>query len=552
MRRLVVALAMAGCACPFVAAGQAASGAPVACERLTGVKVADTRITRAQLVMKPTRYPVPEWKGGGTPPPGPDDPKDITVETQFCRVEATTEPARGAGIRTEVWLPLPEAWNGKFLGSGNGGAAGQLSYPALAGGVARGFAVAYTDVGTHSGLGPDAFRFGLDNPELQQNYAHRGIHSMTLVGKEVTRAFYGQAPSKSLFVGCSTGGYEALGEGHRYPDDYDGIISGGMPAEFANVALFQGWVSAASNRKPGARIPVAKLPAIARVVMERCDGLDGIHDGVIDDPRRCRFDAAVMQCSGEDGPDCLTAPQVEAARLIYGGARNPRTGKLIYPGFPPGAELSEGAKTRVADDNLGSLINANTPAVAVWALGKDWSAKDWLTFDFDRDADKLQRDLEWLEHGNAPGKMDAFRQRGGKLLLFTGWSDPNLSPDHIANYYESLEMRAGGPDKNTFVRLFMAPGMYHCGGGPGPNDFGQSTRANQSGATPDNDLVLALDRWVATGVAPERIVAAKYVGDDVKKGVVRTRPLCAYPKVARWTGRGSTDDAKNFVCAAPD
>jgi feruloyl esterase len=189
--------------------------------------------------------------------------------------------------------------------------------------------------------------------------------------------------------------------------------------------------------------------------------------------------------------------------------------------------------------------------VAVWALGKDWSAKNWLTFDFDKGAQKLQRDLEWLEHGNAPEKMDAFRQKGGKLLLFSGWADPNLSPDHIANLYESLETRAGAVDRNAFVRLFMVPGMYHCRAGPGPNDFGQSTRANQSGATPDNDLVLALDRWVAEGVGPERIVASKYVDDDISKGVIRTRPLCAYPKVARWIGRGSTDDAKNFVCAAP-
>ena len=557
-RRTVALAALAGIAWSGAACAQgaAASAAATPCEKLSGLEIPQTSI-RAQLVAASTVIPRPKRQVGSDEADSNAANRPGTrVSQPFCRVEATTTPAPGAEIWTEVWLPLAGAWNGKFLGAGNGGAAGGLNHGALSNGLARGFAVAHTDVGTKSQGGgyanPSSFRFGLGKPELQQNYVHRGIHSMTVVGKEVTRAFYGRAPAKSLFVGCSTGGYEALGEAHRYPDDYDGIISGDMPAEFANVALFQGWVSASSNRVPGASIPPEKLPAISRTVMERCDGLDGIHDGVIDDPRRCRFDPQIMQCAGEDAADCLTAPQVEAARKIYGGLRNPRTGALIYPGFPPGAELSEGAKTRVADDNVGSLINANTPAVAVWALGESWSAKNWLSFDFDKDAEKLQRELEWLEHGDAPQKMQAFRNQGGKLLLFTGWADPNLSPDHIASFYDSLEASVGGPQKNDFVRFFLAPGMYHCRGGPGPNDFGQSTRANQSGATPENDLVLALDRWASEGVAPERVVATKFLDDDPKKGIVRTRPLCAYPKVARWNGRGSSDDAKNFVCASPD
>jgi hypothetical protein len=538
---------MAGLAWPYVA------GAQTACEDLSKLAIPQTKIV-AQTVAANTTIERRKRQGGGDEAEQ-EGRRGTLVPQAFCRVQATTVPAPGADIWTEVWLPIGKAWNGKFLGAGNGGAAGGLNHSALSQGLARGYATAHTDVGTHSVGGgynnPSSFRFGLGKPELQQNYVHRGIHAMTVVGKEVTRAFYGRAPAASLFVGCSTGGYEALGEAHRYPDDYDGIISGCMPASFAGVALFQGWVSASSNRVPGARIPPEKLPAIAKTVLQHCDGLDGIHDGVIDDPRRCRFDAKVMQCTGADANDCLTEPQVEAARRIYGGLRNPRTGAVIYPGFPAGAELSGGGKTRLANDDVGSLINANTPAVAVWTLGADWSAKNWLTFDFDKDAERLTRQLEWLEHGDTPKKMEGFRKSGGKLILFTGWGDPNLAPAHIASYYESLETSMGGRAKNDFVRFFAAPGMYHCRGGPGPNDFGQTARANQSGATPDNDLVMALDRWVTEGVAPERIIAMKYVEDDPKKGIARTRPLCAYPKVARWNGRGSTDDAKNFVCADP-
>jgi feruloyl esterase len=466
----------------------------------------------------------------------------------FCRVEAISIPAAGAEIKTEIWLPADDDWNGKFYGTGNGGGAGIILYAALAEGLARGYAVANTDVGTHSTPGRDTYRFAIGRPELAKNFAYRGIHVMTVVGKQVLTAFYKKGPTNSIFAACSGGGYEALGEANRYPEDYDGIIAGDPAINFANLGLAQGYRHVVSTRSPSGAISPAFLPILADEVLSQCDSVDGLVDGIIDDPRRCRINFRRLACSPDATGNCLSPDQVATLEAIYGGLRDPRNGALIYPGFPPGAELSGGAAVKISGKDGGSFINDNTPGPLVWVLGADWSADRWATFDFGADGDKVRAAFAPLENSNPD--FGPFVARGGKLILYTGWGDPNLNPFDIVTFFEAMNDRAGGPAKTrAFARLFMVPGMHHCGNGPGPNSFGQPLAT--IGVNADDDMIMALDRWVMTGTAPERIVATKFKDDKLLGPVERKRPLCAFPKVARWKGVGSIDDASQFDCVDP-
>ncbi len=471
----------------------------------------------------------------------------------FCRVEITSTPVAGAEIKSEVWLPSPSKWNGRFLGAGNGGPAGVLSPGTLASGLAQGYATGHSDAGSHSRekLGANGtaigMRFGAINKEWAINYSHRGYHTMAVVAKEVVQAFYEKKPKASLFMGCSGGGMEAMAEAQRYPEDYDGIISGDPAINFGKVSIWQGASYVATHREPDASIPSEMLPVIYKHYMEKCDALDGVKDGVINDPRLCKIDFTPMQCAKGKTDECFNARQIEALNRIYSPFRHPLTKAMIYPGFPIGAELTPGAKARVANEFAGSEINANTPGALVWVLPKGFKAADWMMFDFASDTDKYLAD--YAPYENANPDLKAFHAKGGKLIMFTGWADPNLNPYDIINYYENVKKTVGAKEAQGFARLFMVPGMYHCGAGPGPNSFGQSMeRATKLDA--QNNILAALDKWVSDGVAPERIIATKHVDDNSSKGVARTRPLCAYPNFARWSGQGSTDDAANFSCVS--
>lgn len=451
--------------------------------------------------------------------------KAITVPA-FCRVQAVATPVPDSRIGFEVWLPAPGAWNGKLLGIGNGGYSSVLDYPAMADGLARGYATVATDQG-HTG---DDLRFVVGHPGKIEDWADRAIHVMTDGAKAITRDASGRWPSRAYFSGCSTGGFQGMAETQRHPADYDGVVAGapGYPRTHLSASFLAAWI--ANHDANGAEIlPRAKLAFVNRAAVAACDELDGVKDGVIDDPRACRFDPAALLCkSGETGDSCLTGNQVDVVRKIYAGPHNPRTGEPVFPGWDLGSEAPGG------DPKLGwTAYIVGQPEPVRLELWKFWlfgdPAFDWHGFDFDRDLQMAAAKLPLMNAANP--NLDAFRARGGKLLMYFGWADNVSSARTAIDYYDSIERMTGDrAQTQDFLRLFLAPGMAHCSGGPGPDQF---------------DAIGALENWVEHGKAPDVMVASHSTAGRVD----RTRPLCPYPLAAHYDGSGSTDDAANFSCA---
>jgi len=478
------------------------------CESLAALALQDSKITLAETV------PAGEFTLPGATPAAMRLYQELPA---FCRVAAALRPTSDSDIKIEVWLPA-SGWNRKFQAVGNGGWAGSISYTAMGQALRRGYATASTDTG-HTG---GSASFALGHHEKLIDFGYRAVHEMTLKSKLVIAAFYGEAARLHYWNGCSTGGRQALKEAQRYPADFDGIIAG-APANFrTHLQIGQIWTAGATLKDPASYIPPAKYPIIHKAVLDACDSLDGVTDGVLENPLRCRFDPAVIQCKGADTPSCLTAPQVEAARKIYGGAVNPRTGARIWPGLMPGSELGW-AQTAGGPEPIGLAMEYFRYVVFE---DPNWN---WKTFNFDTDTARTET-LEYGMNATDPNLRE-FAGHGGKLVMYHGWSDPLITPQNSIDYYRSVVDTMGGPAKTAdFARLFLAPGMGHCGGGEGPNDF---------------DAVAALDEWVEKSHAPGQIIARRAGGPHD-----RTRPLCPYPMTAVWKGSGSTDSASSFVCAA--
>lgn len=527
----------------------AADSAASQCEALAARTTSARNITKATFVTQPMTAARARASAGGAREPVPSDGGEMT-SAAFCRVEVTTTPVPGAEIKTEVWLPEKSKWNGRMLGTGNGGPAGAINYGALVGGLAMGYAVSNTDVGTHVALGTatggDSFKFGFD-PELRTNYVWRGIHEMTEAAKEAIHAYYGKPADKALFAGCSTGGGEAAAEVQRFPEDYDGILMGSPAIYWGQLGLFQGWSYAATHQTPAHRIGREKLPAIEAEVLKQCDELDKVKDGVIENPRACKFNAATLACKGAENDRCLTGQQIEAVSKIYAGLRNPRTKELIYYGLQPGVESAVAARVRISNEDIGSVVNPTMVGPLAWVLPRDWKADDWLTFDWDKGSADLLKKV--APYSNDNPDIRPFANRGGKLIMWAGWGDPNFPEFNTARYYEEAQ-KAVGAKASDSLRLYLAPGVAHCGGGPGPNQLGQNPSAYEM--SPDRNLIVALDQWVSKGIAPKAIIATKFVDNDTKKAIERTRPVCAYPEIAQWNGVGSTNDHKNFACVTAE
>jgi hypothetical protein len=465
----------------------------------------------------------------------------------FCRVVLEIEPAAGSEISVELWMPA-DKWNGRFLGVGNGGFAGQVSYRELAMAVSKGYASAATDTG-HSGSPIDA-SWALGHPQQIIDFGYRAVHEMTLKSKLILQSFYSGPVRYSYFAACSDGGREALMEAQRFPLDYDGILAGAPAYNWTRLMTNAVADSQALTLNATSYIPAAKLAAISVAALEACDKNDGLADGVLDDPRRCKFDPSALLCKGADTDQCLTQPQVETLHALYSGAKN-AAGQPIFPGYVPGGELGEGG--------WGLWILGPAPnASLMYFFGNGYFADmvygnanwDYKTFSVDTGlADGLQK---------AGGPIDAtdpdlrsFAKRGGRLILYHGWSDAAISALSSIDYYNDVRTAASPATEDSILRLFMVPGMQHCSGGPGPNSFGQPGLVSASGPDdPQHDILLALQHWVEDGVAPESVIAAQFAGEGVARKITRTRPVCAYPKVARYKGTGSTDDAANFVCRA--
>ena len=486
----------------------AAIGLAADCEGLAKLTLPSTKITEAKL----------------TPPD-----KGLPAH---CRVTGVITPSADSEIKFAVWMPETE-WNGKFLGIGNGGFAGSISTGGLAEAVRNGFAAASTDTGHTATGGVDA-KWALNHPEKIIDFGHRAIHLTAVQGKAVTTAFYGSAPKKSYFSACSNGGRQALMEAQRYPEDYDGIIAGAPANNWTHLMTNAAKNSRATLKDPAAYFPAEKLPAIQAAALAACDKSDAVADGVIENPAKCGFDSSVLLCKGEETKACLTAPQVGALKELYGGLRDAK-GKLVYPGYALSGEAENGG--------WGAWITGSAPEKsALFAFSTNffkymvYSDPEWdyKTFDVARDLPAAQKLAVHLNATDA--NLKAFQARGGKLILYHGWCDAAIPGQAAIDYYDSVVKKMGAKSAGSFVRLFMAPGMQHCGAGAGPNSFGQGGAPKGEAAS---NIAMALEQWVEKGTAPERIIATR---------PGRARPLCAYPKTAKYKGTGSTDDAESFEC----
>jgi feruloyl esterase len=506
MIRLSLAVVLAMIA-PATLAAQTLS--PRSCESLASLVLPNTSITLASATPG----------GSFTPPAADGTPAAALPELPaFCRVAATLHPSTDSDIKVEIWLPM-STWNGKFLAAGNGGWAGSVSYPALAAAVRRGYATASTDTGH---VGNTAVEM-LDHPEKLVDYAYRAVHEMTVTGKSVTTSFFGAAPRLSYWNSCSTGGRQGLREAQMYPQDFDGIIAGAPALDPIRHAAGRMQVSHAVLKSEASYIPPSKYPMVHQAVVAACDMLDGLRDGLIDDPRACHFDPAVLACQEGDGPSCLTRAQVQAASKILSPVMVPDTNEVYLPRMQPGSELAWGIQA-------GPRPYGNTMEVLKYLVFKNpqW---DWRTFNFTSHL-KLLDETGDIVKATDPN-LQPFASRRGKLLIYHGWSDSTIVPENTINYYgRVLETMGGAQQSSDWLRLFMVPGMQHCGGGDGPNSF---------------DAITALEQWVEQGKAPDTMIASHSTNGRVD----RTRPLCPYPQVARYTGSGSIDDAANFVCRAP-
>ena len=434
----------------------------------------------------------------------------------FCRVAADLKPTPDSDIHIEVWLPTVQ-WNGKFLAVGSGGWGGSLSYDEMADALRRGFATSATDDG-HTG--PSA-SFVVGHPEKLIDFAYRAEHEMTVEAKTLIRAFYDSDPRYSFWNGCSGGGREGLLQGSRYPDEFDGIIAG----DPANIRR-NSWaleLAIQTFKDPEAYIPTAKYSMIHRAVLEACDAKDGLKDGLIEAPESCNVDFKSLQCKAADGPDCLTAHQVQTAQTITNPVAT-KTGKVLFPRVEPGTELRW---SRLAGGPQPADLFLDEFRYVVYQ-DPNW---DWRSFDLERDSAKAHAIDKNVDELNPD--LTAFAKHGGKLLLYHGWADQQVAPGSSVEFYKAVLEASGGLEQTSnWVRLFMAPGMAHCSGGEGPDTF---------------DKIGVIEQWVERGKAPEQIIAAHKIAGKID----RTRPLCPYPQVAHYKGAGSIDEASNFGCSLP-
>jgi feruloyl esterase len=514
--------------------------AAVTCESLSSLKLTGATVTAVELVaagkFTPPAAPARGGGGGrggaaaggrgaaaagdGAAPAAAGGGRGARYDDlpAFCRVQVNAKPSSDSDIKIEVWLP-EAGWNGKFEAAGNGAWAGSFDAILLASmtdALRHGYATAGTDTGHQGGNGS----FALGHPEKLIDFSYRAIHEMTEKAKSVISAYYGNAPRLSYFNSCSSGGKQGSKEAQMYPADYDGIIAGSATSNWTGRAAQSVWVAQAVHLTDASYIPTDKYALIHNAVLQACDTLDGVKDGVLENPRLCKFDPKVLECKAGDSAACLTTPQVEAARKIYAPVINLRTKQVISPGLEPGSELGWNTMAAQQPLDLGldhfRYVVFNDP---------NW---DYKTFNFDSDL-ALTAKMESVVNATDPN-LKPFFDRGGKLIQYHGWNDPRSIPGNSVNYYESVVDKIGSSSKvRDSYRLFMVPGMGHCQGGEGTDTF---------------DKLSALEQWVEKGKAPDQIIASHSTGGKVDK----TRPLCPYPQSAAYKGSGDTNDAANFVC----
>jgi feruloyl esterase len=481
------------------------------CAELASLTLPTTTITSAVVV------PAGTFKSAG--PVGAATQALYARMPEFCRVAATLRPSADSDIRIEVWLPTQ--WNGKFQAVGNGAWAGTIPYGPMAGALSEGYSTAGTDTGH---VGNNA-AFAIGHPEKVIDLGYRSVHEMTVQAKALINSFYGRAQQFSIWNGCSQGGRQGITAAVRYPADFDGVIAGAPAVNWMNLHAGRMAANRAANRTEASTIPQDRYAIIHEAALAACDVNDGVVDGLIENPLLCRFDPKVLQCKSSDSRNCLTPPQVEAARSLYAPVLDPKTGQHVLPGLVPGSESTWGLAA--ARRPIATALDAFKYIVFE---DPNW---DPASFNAATDVERTLRADRSDVLNSSSTDLKTFFDRGGKLLMYHGWSDTQVTPLNSIDYFQKVVARFGPGAVGTSIQLYMAPGMNHCNGGAGPDVFNK---------------VAAMEQWMATGTAPEEIVASHFTNGAID----RTRPLCPLGRVAKWTGSGSSDDAWNFSCVATD
>ena len=475
------------------------------CEALKTVSLPNVTITAAAFV--PANAPQPTGRGAqGAPLPA------------HCRVAATLKPSADSQIEMELWMPA-ENWNGKFLAMGNGAWAGSVQTNAIADGLRRGYATASNDTGHKGG----SASFVVGHPEKLIDFGYRSMHEMAKQSKALIQAYYKRGPQLSYYQGCSTGGRQGMMEAQRYPDDFDAIIAGAPVYNMVHLNVSQVSVQVGMLREPSRLVPPAKVTLFANAVVAACDANDGVKDNIVSEPRMCKFDPSVLLCKDGDAPDCLTRAQVENAKSAYLPVTTSK-GEFVYPGRSPGFE--SGWRIPTPGQQLNPLFG-DMPRY----VGRQDANWDVLSFDLETDLALALKNGGVVEASDPD--LTKFKARGGKLLLYHGWADPGPAPENTINYVEAVKGKLG-PKQDDWMRLFLLPGVGHCGGGVGPDQA---------------DFLGAMERWRESGIAPDQILATRGAGRGGQAPM--SRPLCPFPQVSRYTGTGTTDEAANFRCVQP-
>lgn len=499
-KTLLAGLAItAGLALPAVA--------HAACEDLKTLALPDVKITAADAITPSPRWDAPRqglYNGTATVP--------------FCRVQGLIEGAIGF----EVWLP--KDFNGRLLTGGVGGDAGQFNYGDLARANRMGMAGATTD----SGHKLSDRNWMMDRAKVE-NYEHRATHRTTVVAKALINAHYAKPVTFAYFNGCSGGGRQALKELQQYPFDYDGIIAGAPGPDMPAMSARHMFQALYPLRNPRGALTDADWNLVSTHATNDCDSLDGVKDGVVEDPRACRLNLKPVTCAGAKTAACITPDQARTVEIFSAPLRN-EDGKVLDHGLYPGVRTRPGPPSPLLYAMFGQGVHRDL----------DWKPEQFV---MSKDLPAAYAAMPSMRANNPD--VAAFKNRGGKIIVYNGWLDPSVIAQQAIDYYTAVVAKQGGEAKTEdFMRLFMVPGMGHCRGGPGPDQFGVTDPAPIQDA--QHDAWLAIMAWVEQGKAPDSLIASK-----IENGkTVRTRPLCPYPRVARYSGQGSTDEASNFTCVS--
>ena len=541
-------VSLLGAACsmlPFLAPLASSAHAQMNCTELANLSIPQASLVAATPVSAGDA--VPSGLGG-----------TVTAPAALCRVQITLTPVEDSTIEMEVWLPAPDAWTGKFEGTGDTDFNGAIFTPSLAIAVGRGDAAANSDLGH---IGNEASLI-VDNPQSFVDFGYRATHLMTVTGKLVTEAYYGKPQDYAYFIGCSSGGRQALKEAEMFPDDYNGILAGAPANDWVNLNVGQVYEVQVNEADPDGTIPPADYALINQAVLAQCGDTDGAQNlGSVGNPRLCHFDPSVLQCPSGQSTDCLTARQIQTVLAIYKGPTDGRTDKLLFPGFEPGSATLWSAITPT-----GGGFVAGERYFQYFVFGDpNWN---YLTLNYTTDLTAAeQQDHGVLGAQNS--NLSRFAANGGKLIQYHGWADTTIAPGPSTNYYTRVAMGGAGNSRQQrvdaiatpvsqaqlehlyeYYRLFMVPGMGHCDGGPGPNSFSQPFGPAVPIGDARHDIRTAIVQWVEKGVAPQEIIATKYINDTPSQGIAFSRPLCPYPMTAKYSGTGDQTKAASFTCVA--